>query len=765
MGKRNRACALVSFGWIWCMTIGLTMLPASTLAEPDTTLLDQAIHAEQWLGDLDAAIDTYESIATDPNQHETTAAHAQLRLGFCHLKQGDVTKAAKSFRRVIEHFPNEIRFVDQATEQLARLGVSSSGDGPREYRKAKYSLILDKSELEWDARAAGTRKAPFDFSPDGKRFVFQAPREDGTETKRFNETELYISDRTGTLIQPLFPNSHAFRSLSRAYPRWSPDGSLIAFTARRADEIDAETASRLVPRALFVIVPGDAMPRQIGPEFNPLAPIRSDFDYCWTPDGAALTRFDEKGLHTFDLDGQQIRSVPMETSRSMRLGGYSPDGRWLVFSAQSDDVPVGTTESHRYIDLWLLPSEGGRAIQLTDAAGLDGHAAWGPNSNEIYYVSEVGGSPAPYGGTTNIWKLRIDPESGLPRGEPEQVTFFNDAILMHPKLLNAGDELAFALHRITNAIHAADWSHPEQSRVIARGREPRLSPDGKTVVYRGEGPGQDDLFAVSSEGGTPLRLTQGKPTRGYEISPDGKTVAYGYILSQPGIFTVPLTGGEHKMLVDSDNSGAPQWSPDGSRLAYADDKSLYIIDANGGEPVEIARLYDWDEWTVRWSPDGSHIAALGYRDPEMHGVFVVPASGGEPRLLTPDEEDSYIEQLEWHPDGQRIAYTGQGTRIAYLDGRPTTVLVDRPDHYDYIGKWHPDGRSFYFVGLTAQPRPQWALFRHDVGMEPGEVLEFNYAGRSKNGADGLPDWSDDGETMVWVRQSVTRQLWTMENFR
>ncbi len=322
--------------------------------------------------------------------------------------------------------------------------------------------------------------------------------------------------------------------------------------------------------------------------------------------------------------------------------------------------------------------------------------------------------------------------------------------------------MAFSLFRTTNAIHVADDARPEESRVVARGRLPKLSADGQTVVYRGEGPGQDDLFAVPVDGGVPRRLTQNSPSQGFEISPDGKTVAYGYVRNDPGIFTVPVEGGERTVLVDSETAGAPQWSPDGSLIAFTDEKGLYVVPAEGGEPREIAHLYDWDGWTVRWSPDGKYIAALGYADPEMHGVFVVAAEGGEPRMLTQEDND-YAEQLEWHPDGDRIAYTGQGTRIAYLDDRPTTLLVDRPNEYDFTGVWHPDGRRFFFSGMSRGPNTIWYQYIHDSDMENDEAALFKPGGTVQTSA-GLPNWSRDGKTIAWVTHNVTRQVWLMGNF-
>ena len=753
----------------------LLVFAPMVVAQPASELLEQGIYLEETTGDLDAAIEIYQRIIQDPEASRTHVASAQYRLGISYGKQGWEENAIVAFETLIERHPDNNEMNSLAREQLAKFDDDSQSKGGRGADKLSFSMVMDDEVLIWASEVdrANHRGGQFDFSPDGERFVFRAARRGGLDNKRWNSAHLYISDRTGTIIRPLFPDQGSvLRGLHAA--RWSPRGDLIAFAAMQADQMDAvssEEESSRVPWGIFVISPDGGTPRQVGPDFKAVTNKRGGLvfpDLSWTPDGRALTRLDENGLHTFDLDGNELGSIPMKTHSHLRLGGYSPDGRWLVYDTTPENIK-GDIGAYNHVDIWVLPAEGGRAIRLTHEMGFDGQATWSPVGNSIYFVSTRGGSPAAWGGTTNIWKLEINPETGHPVSAPEQVTFFEDATLMYPKVLDHGEKMAFSLFRTNNAIHVADDASPEESRILARGRFPKLTADGRTVVYRGEGLGQDALFSVPVEGGSSFRLTQDAPFfGGFEISPDGSTVAYGYVRNNPGIFTVPMTGGESTVLVDSRSAAAPQWSPDGSVIAYIDEKGLYVVDAEGGEPREIAHLYGWDSWTVRWSPDGKYIAALGYRDPEMHGVFVVPAEGGEPRMLTAGEENNYIQQLEWHPDSQRIAYTGQGTRIAYLDDRPTTLLVNRPDGYDYIGVWHPNGRRFILTGSTPDPDTgewnYWDYYIHDVEMKNDEAVIFKAAGNAQPVA-GLPHWSSDGEIITWVKHNVTKQVWLMENFR
>jgi Tol biopolymer transport system component len=196
-------------------------------------------------------------------------------------------------------------------------------------------------------------------------------------------------------------------------------------------------------------------------------------------------------------------------------------------------------------------------------------------------------------------------------------------------------------------------------------------------------------------------------------------------------------------------------------LAYAYGNGLYIIPATGGQPRKLAYLdRGWDAWTVRWSPDGKFIAALGYPKPKSStAVFVVPASGGELRQLTPDIE--YKEGLEWHPDGQRLTYhvsLGKSeTRQAYLDGRPPSLLVDHlnPPFWDYVGVWAPDGRRFFFVSFDVQRKGRSGVYVYDEAS--GDITLFSLDAAP-------PRWSRDEKTIVWTTQKEVRQIWVMENF-
>jgi dipeptidyl aminopeptidase/acylaminoacyl peptidase len=179
----------------------------------------------------------------------------------------------------------------------------------------------------------------------------------------------------------------------------------------------------------------------------------------------------------------------------------------------------------------------------------------------------------------------------------------------------------------------------------------------------------------------------------------------------------------------------PQVSPDGARILYravtADRdpdaaRSRLVTCAWDGTDVRPLTAAGHLDALARWSPDGGRVAFVSDRA-EPHGIFVVPAGGGEPRELT--RHRSPIAGLAWSPDGTRIAYTCRfdpaNPDEAEEDRRGPAVRVARRPDYKLDG-----------VGFIGEARSQ--VFVVDVASGRRERLT--------GGPDdhALPQWSPDG---------------------
>lgn len=170
------------------------------------------------------------------------------------------------------------------------------------------------------------------------------------------------------------------------------------------------------------------------------------------------------------------------------------------------------------------------------------------------------------------------------------------------------------------------------------------------------------------------------------LSPDGSFLAYSSDRDggQDLDIWVQSTGDEKPTQITDQpgDENEPSYSPDGASIVFAKPEGggIYVVGASGGEPrllASVARAH-----SPRFSPDGRWVTfwtglpswVIAVTPGATGGVFVVPADGGSPRPLVPDFVDA--RHPLWSPDGEKILFLGQTTRevgLASLDW----YLIDR----------------------------------------------------------------------------------------
>ena len=195
---------------------------------------------------------------------------------------------------------------------------------------------------------------------------------------------------------------------------------------------------------------------------------------------------------------------------------------------------------------------------------------------------------------------------------------------------------------------------------------------------------------------------------------------------------------------------APNWSRDGSYLLFNSDGRLHTIPVQGGE----ARLLDTGTATRcnndhGFSPDGQWLAISDQNQGDSR-IYVLPSSGGTPRLVTP-VGPSYWHG--WSPDGKTLAYCaaregrydiytiavegGAEIRLTAAEG-----LDDGPDY-------SPDGRHIYFNSERSGLMKIWRM-KADGSEQEQVTSDTDYA-------DWFPHPSPDGKVMVFLSYDKTVQ--------
>ncbi len=178
-----------------------------------------------------------------------------------------------------------------------------------------------------------------------------------------------------------------------------------------------------------------------------------------------------------------------------------------------------------------------------------------------------------------------------------------------------------------------------------------------------------------------------------DVSPDGTRLAWIKGASTRQLFTSGIDGSGATALTSGAGAGAgrPQFSPDGSTIAYAwgadQDSRLRTISASGGAYHDVVASGRYV--TPTWSPDGAFLAVPG-----SGGMLMVTDKGTQPWFLN---ENDLILDPAWSPDGKTILFGAQDVDGLYAVKSMTvatgavTVLV--PDATSPA--WTPDGSHFY----------------------------------------------------------------------
>lgn len=127
---------------------------------------------------------------------------------------------------------------------------------------------------------------------------------------------------------------------------------------------------------------------------------------------------------------------------------------------------------------------------------------------------------------------------------------------------------------------------------------PDFSPDGKKIVFSSKRSGTPQIYIQDFESDRPIRLTfNGKNNTSPAWSPDGKKIAYvGIEDNNIDIFVMPLdTGTPVQLTMNQGDNEDPSWSPDGSMLAFTTTREggvsrIFVMNASGSDPRRLLSL-------------------------------------------------------------------------------------------------------------------------------------------------------------------------------
>ena len=420
----------------------------------------------------------------------------------------------------------------------------------------------------------------WDWSPNGKFIAYSYQEKD----KPFEIFLLSIDTLARhALTSPPGENLAELNRPGDSFPVFSPDGQSIAFI-RRSSWLSSD---------IYVVSVAGGEPKRLTFNKTPIAGLD------WSADGREII-FSENPLI---LEGNgSLWRIPVSggTAERLTVGGFnaiypkvSRHGNRLAYVQASGDMNI-----YR-IELFNKVSKN-PPVKLISSTRDDTSPQFSPDGKRIVFQSNRSGQfsiwTSDSSGADPRLLTTLDKFAGTPRWSPDgkQIVF------------NYFEERRGQIY-----VASADGGKPhpittgDYDNIV-----PSWSADGKRIYFISNRSGVFEVWRVSAEGGEAVQVTRQGGRIAFE-SPDGKYVYYAKNLPTPGIWRLPVDGGEEVKILNSFNSELyGDWAvvEDGIYFINVNTKgegALEFFDFTTRKVNEVAKLgkFRFGDQSIAISPD------------------------------------------------------------------------------------------------------------------------------------------------------------------
>jgi tricorn protease len=434
--------------------------------------------------------------------------------------------------------------------------------------------------------------------------LFRYPDVSSTQIAFVYGGDIWIVNKTGGTANRLTSSPG-----EEAFPRFSPDGKALAFSATYDGNTDVYTMP--VTGGVPVRLTWNSFPDRV---------------IDWHPDGKRILfasgresgtpRFNQLYLVSIKGGLPEKLSIPYG-----ELASFSPDGNSVAYVTKiTENYPFKRIRSGLASDVYIFNLKSGTADNITKSDATEGKPVW--VKNKVYYVGDGG-----VNGRRNLWVYDTDKKT------KEQITKFADIDINH---MSAGpDEIVF---EAGGSLYLLNLSTNKYSEVKIN-----VVADMSTLM--------------------PRTVNVGNNINNYDLSPDAKRSVFE---ARGELFSIPAENGVIMNLTNT--SGAwesyPSWSPNGRSLAYWSDeggeREIWLRDNATTEAKKLTDFKSGMGWNLYWSPDSKKIAFIN----DLQEIKLLTVASGAVETIDKTQDNSYNAlqgfRVAWSPDNKWIAYAKDG---------------------------------------------------------------------------------------------------------
>jgi Tol biopolymer transport system component len=523
-------------------------------------------------------------------------------------------------------------------------GMAYGDDGPGRRGNGKFAFV--RAGDIWVAEADGsnpvrltthlaTDRSPR-WSPDGTEIAFSSNRD--------GDFEIFVMNADGSDPHQVTFNTGAHDRI----PSWSADAAQIVYD-KDFTEIYATDAD------------GGGGERKLADGFVPGTSPRGD-----------KVVFSDGGLVAMHIDGSGRRQV---TDGPDLAADWSPRGNELVFTRSPEDR-----------DVYIVHANGSGLVRVTDTPHRFEFApVWSPDGTKIAFVG------CPPSGVAGDCHLYVAGRDGT--GETQVVAGVSGgegAVDWQPipgRRERPSGTIVFQSNRAggPTELYTMAEDGTNVRRLTFNGvtdRAPRFSPDGRRVVFASDRDGDFDIYVLHLATGAVTQLTNNLARDDLPVfTADGDTVVYqrGELFCPCSLRAVNADGsGDRALDTGPGNAAFPDMSRHGSKLAFASDRTgvwaIYTIRLDGRRLRQVTDPPAGSgDIRPRWSPRGRELVFVGGEPAGNNDVFLIREDGTNLRQLTSGPR--FEEHANFSPDGERVifaVFSADGGARLYTIGRDGT---------------------------------------------------------------------------------------------